>query len=450
MNDLKGPKIIVSIPGPKARALIEKHHKYIATTTNNPETAPLVIDSGEGVWLRDVDGNIYLDFASGIGVLNVGIRNPEVQKAVEEQLNKIWHAAATDFYNVKQVELAEKLSEIAPGDFEKKVFLSNSGTESVEAALKVMRYSTERKLFIGFIGAFHGRTFGTMSFISSKPVQRHRQFPTMPGVYLVPYPNPYRNPWHINGYEDPDELINRVLEYIEEYLFDHYVPSDEVAAVLSEPIQGEGGYIVPPKNFFRELKKLMEKYDIKIIIDEIQSGMGRTGKMFAIEHFGIAPDVICLAKSLGGGLPIGATIYRSELDFKESGVHSNTFGGNLVTAAAALAVIKVLEDKLIENAAKLEGLFKDRLSEMYNKYEIIGDVRGLGLAWGVEFVKDREGKSYASSERNKILFESLKNGLVLLGCGKSAIRIIPPLSITEEESKKGLDIFEKSIKKITP
>lgn len=450
MYDFEGPKIVTSIPGPKAREIIKKHRKYVATTTNNPDYAPLVIDSGEDIWLRDVDGNIYLDFSSGISVLNVGIRNPVVQKAVSQQLDKIWHAAGTDFYNVKQVELAEKLSEIAPGDFEKKVFLSNSGTESIEAALKLAKYSTERKLFIGFIGAFHGRTFGAMSFIASKPVQRRRQFPTMPGVYLVPFPNPYRNPWHIDGYNDPDELVGRVLEYIEEYLFNHYIPSDEVAAVLSEPIQGEGGYIIPPKSFFKELKKLMDNYNIKIIMDEVQTGMGRTGKMFAVEHFHIAPDIICLAKSLGGGLPIGATIYRGEMDFKESGVHSNTFGGNLVTAAAALAVIKVLENGLIKNVERLQGLFKDRLVEMYNKYEIIGDVRGLGLAWGVEFVKDRREKNYAVSERNNILLESLRNGLVLLGCGKSTIRVIPPLTITEEESKKGLDILEKSIKKISP
>jgi len=443
-----GPKVQMPIPGPKARKIIERHHTYMATTTNDPIYAPLVIESGEGVWFRDIDGNTFLDFSTGIGVLNVGIRNPEVQKAVEEQLKKIWHAAGTDFYNERQVELAEKLNEITPGDFEKKTFLSNSGTESVEAALKISRWSTQRKLFVGFIGAFHGRTFGSLSITSSKPTQRSRMFPTMPGVYHAPYPNPYRNLWHIDGYENPEELTNRVIEYIDEYLFHHYIPPEEVASFIFEPIQGEGGYVVPPKNFFKELKKLADEYGIKLIADEVQMGMGRTGKMFGIEHFGIAPDIICLGKALGGGIPIGATVFRKEMDFGVPGVHSNTFGGNMVACAAALATIKVLQNGLVENAAKLEGLFRERLQEMYDKYEIIGDFRGLGLAWGVEFVKDRKTKKYASDERNQILLESLKRGLVLLGCGKSTIRLIPALCITEEQAKIGLDIFEEAIKSV--
>jgi len=448
LSKLEGPRISTPIPGPKARKIIERHHKYMATTTNDPTYAPLVIESGEGVWFKDVDGNVLLDFSSGISVLNAGIRNPTVQKAVEEQLKKIWHAAGTDYYNEKQVELAEKLDEITPGDFEKKTFLCNSGTESVEAALKISRWSTQRKLFIGFIGAFHGRTYGSMSFVSSKSVQRLRQFPTMPGVYLVPYANPYRNPWHIDGYENPDELINRIIEYIDEYLFNRYVPPNEVASIIFEPIQGEGGYIVPPKNFFKELKKLADEHDIKLIADEVQSGMGRTGKMFAIEHFGVAPDILCLAKSLGDGIPIGATVFRKEMDFGVSGVHSNTYGGNLVACVAALATIEVLQNGLVQNAAELEGLFKERLQEIYEKYEMVGDVRGLGLAWGVEFVKDRKTKGYPKEERNKILLECLKRGLVLLGCGTSTIRLIPPLCITEEQAKIGLEIFEEGIKAV--
>lgn len=444
----KKPKIITSIPGTKAKEIIEKHHKYVATTTHDATYLPLVIESGENVWFKDVDGNIFLDFSSGIGVLNAGIRNPDVQKAIEEQLKKIWHAAATDYYNEKQVKLAEKLDQIAPGNFEKKTFLSNSGTESVEAALKISRWSTQRKLFIGFIGAFHGRTYGSLSLAASKPVQRSKQFPTMPGVYLVPYANPYRNPWHINGYENPTELVNRVIEFIEEYLFHRYVPPEEVASIILEPIQGEGGYIVPPKNFLKKLKKLTDNYDIKLIADEIQSGMGRTGTMFAVEHFGVAPDIICLAKSLGDGIPIGATTFRKELDFGVSGAHSNTFGGNMVACAAALATINALENGLIENAAKLEGLFRERLQELYDKYEIIGDVRGIGLAWGVEFVKNRRTKEYAQEEKNKILLEALKRGLALLGCGKSTIRLIPPLCINEEQVKIGLDIFEESVSAI--
>jgi len=443
---LSYPKIVVIPPGPKAKEIMERHHKYIATTTIDPEYAPLVIESGEGVWLKDVDGNVFLDFSSGISVLNAGIRPLEVQKAIEDQLNKIWHAAGTDYYNEKQVALAEKLEEIAPGGFEKKTFLSNSGTESIEAALKISRWSTQRKLFLGFIGAFHGRTYGSMSFIASKRVQRSRQFPTMPGVYHVPYANPYRNPWHIDGYQNPDELVNRVMEYIEEYLFQRYVPPEEVASIVFEPFQGEGGYIFPPKNFFRELKKLADKNDIKLVADEIQSGMGRTGKMFAVEHFGVSPDILCVAKALGGGIPIGATVFRKEMDFGVPGVHSNTFGGNMVACAAALATIKTLENGLVENAAKLGSLFKEKLQEIYDRYEVVGDVRGMGLAWGVDFVKDRKTKEYARERRDKILLECLKRGLALLGCGTSTIRLIPPLCITEEQAKTGLDIFEEGIK----
>ncbi len=446
MSTIKKPKIVTPIPGPKAIEIMERHHKYIATTTHDPDYAPLVIESGEGVWLEDVDGNVLLDFSSGISVLNSGIRNPEVQRAIEEQLQKIWHAAGTDYYNEKQVKLAVKLDEIAPGEFEHKTFLSNSGTESVEAALKISKWSTQRKLFIGFIGAFHGRTYGTMSLIASKKVQRSRQFPTMPGVYQAPYANPYRNPWHVDGYEHPDELVNRVIEYMDEYMFSRYVPPDEVASIVFEPFQGEGGYIFPPKNFYRELKKLADRYGIRLVADEVQSGLGRTGKMFAMEHYGVAPDIVCLAKSLGGGMPIGATVFRREMDFGVPGVHSNTYGGNMVACAAALASIKTLEDGLVDNAAKLGGLFEERLHEMKGKYEAIGDVRGLGLAWGLDFVKDREAKEYAAEERDKVLLECLKRGLALLGCGGSVIRLIPPLCITEEQAKVGLDILEDGIR----
>ena len=443
------PIIRVIPPGPNAKKVIEEHRRYVATTTHDSEHLPLVIKCGDGVWWEDVDGNVYLDFSSGISVLNAGIGNPRIIEVIEKQVKEVAHAAGTDFFNEIQVHLAKKLTEIAPGDFEKKVFYSNSGTESIEAALKIARYGTGRKLFIGFIGGFHGRTLGSLSLTASKPVHHRRFFPTTPGFYRAPYPNPYRNPWHIDGYEYPDELVNRVIEYIEEYMFNHYVPAEEVAAIVFEPIQGEGGYAVPPRNFFRKLKKLANKYGILLIDDEVQMGLGRTGRMFAIEHFGIAPEIICLAKALGGGyIPIGATIYRKDLDFKEAGAHSNTFGGHCLACAVALTTLEIIE-KLLDNVKKLEPLFKERLEEMYNKYKIIGDVRGIGLAWGVEFVKDKKTKEYATKERNKILFESLKRGLVILGCGKSSIRLIPPLCITEELAKIGLDIFEEAIKAVS-
>jgi 4-aminobutyrate aminotransferase len=285
-----------------------------------------------------------------------------------------------------------------------------------------------------------------MSLIASKRVQRSRQFPTMPGVYQAPYPNPYRNPWHVDGYEDPDELVNRVIEYIEEYMFHRYVPPDEVASIFFEPFQGEGGYIFPPEGFYKELKKLTDTHGIRLVADEVQSGLGRTGKMFAMEHYGVAPDIVCLAKSLGGGIPIGATVFRREMDFGVPGVHSNTYGGNMVACAAALASIKTLEEGLVENAAGLGGLFEERLQEIQGRYEAIGDVRGLGLAWGVDFVKDRRTKEYAGEERDRVLLECLKRGLALLGCGDSTIRLIPSLCITEEQAKVGLDILEEGIR----
>ena len=440
-------KVIPGSPGTKSREWIEKHHKYVATTTHDPEHLPLVIEKGEGFWLYDVDGNKYLDFSSGISVNNLGYpSHPEVIKAVEEQLHKLGHAAGTDFYNPYQVMLAEKLVSIMPGDFEKKVFYANSGAEANEAALKIVKQATGRKFIIAFLGAFHGRTFGALSLTASKTVHRKSFFPWMPGVIHVPYPNPYRNPWGIDGYEEPVELVNRVLEYIEEYILEKLVPPDEVAAVFAEPIQGEGGYVVPPKEFFPELRKLLDKYGILLVDDEVQMGLGRTGEMLAIKHFKVIPDVVSLAKALSGGLiPIGATIYRKDLDFKEPGMHSNTYGGNTLAAVAAYKTLEVIE-KLLPNVKKLEPLFKETLNEWKEKYEFIGDVRGLGLAWAIEFVKDRKTKEPDTSRRNKILYEALKKGLVLLGCGKSAIRLIPPLIIDEEHAKIGLDILEKAIK----
>ena len=440
-------KVIPGSPGTKSREWIEKHHKYVATTTHDPDHLPLVIEKGEGFWLYDVDGNRYLDFSSGISVNNLGYpSHPEVIKAVEEQLHRLGHAAGTDFYNPYQVMLAEKLVSIMPGDFDKKVFYANSGAEANEAALKLVKQATGRKFIIAFLGAFHGRTFGALSLTASKTVHRKSFFPWMPGVIHVPYPNSYRNPWGIDGYEEPVELVNRVMEYIEEYILEKLIPPDEVAAVFAEPIQGEGGYVVPPKEFFPELRKLVDKYGILLVDDEVQMGLGRTGEMLAIKHFKVIPDVVLLAKALSGGLiPIGATIYRSDLDFKEPGMHSNTYGGNTLAAVAAYKTLEVIE-KLLPNVKKLEPLFKETLNEWKEKYEFIGDVRGLGLAWAIEFVKDRKTKEPDTSRRNKIIYEALKKGLVLLGCGKSAIRLIPPLIIDEEHAKIGLEILEKAIK----
>ncbi|MCY0867716.1 MAG: acetyl ornithine aminotransferase family protein [Desulfurococcus sp.] len=440
-------KVKPGSPGSKSVYWIEEHFKYVATTTHDPENLPLVIERGEGVWLYDVDGNRYLDFSSAIGVNNLGYpTHPEVRKAIIEQLDRLAHAAGTDFFNPYQVMLAKKLAEISPGRIPRKVFFSNSGTEANEAAIKIARHATGRKLFIAFYGGFHGRTMGSLGLTASKSVQKKHSFPWMHGVIHVPYPNPYRNPWHIDGYEEPEELVNRVVEFIEEYVFDKLAPADEFAAIFSEPIQGEGGYVVPPRMFFGELKKIADKHGILLVVDEVQMGLGRTGRMFAIEHFNTTPDIITLAKALSGGaVPIGATVFRSDLDFKQPGIHSNTFGGHALASIAALKTLEVTE-KLLPHVARLEPLFRDELSELKDRVEQIGDVRGIGLAWGVEVVRDKKSKIPEPALRNKIITKALKNGLVLLPCGKSSIRLIPPLVISEEEAKLGLEVFKKSVK----
>ncbi len=442
----KMPMVAIPPPGPKASKIIESHKKYIATTTHDPKHLPLVIERGEGVWLYDVDGNVYLDFASSISASNLGYpTHSEVREIAIEMLKKLGHAAGTDFYNPYQVMLAEKLASIAPGPFSKKVFLCNSGTEANEAAIKLAKFSTKRKYFIAFIGAFHGRTMGSLSLTASKPIQKKWFFPTMDGVVHVPFPNPYRNPWGIDGYEYPNELINKVIEYIDYWVLQHYIPPDEVAAIFFEPILGEGGYVVPPKDFFIELEKLAKRYGILLVDDEIQMALGRTGKMFAIEHFNISPDIISMAKSLGGGvIPIGATIFKAELDF-EAGAHSNTFGGHALASMIALKTVEVT-GKYLDNVLRLEKLFAEKLYELKEKYSVIGDVRGIGLAWGIEFVKNRRTKEHDINTRNRILYEALKRGLVLLGCGKSCIRIAPPIIISEEEAKIGLEILENALK----
>ncbi|MEM1676107.1 MAG: acetyl ornithine aminotransferase family protein [Desulfurococcaceae archaeon] len=443
------PVIIVEpgSTGSKSRLIIEEHHRYIATSTHDPENIPLVIERGEGVWLYDVDGNKYLDFSSAISVNNLGYpTHPEILNTAIDQLNKLAHCAGTDFYNPYQVMLAKKLVSITPGSFEKKVFFSNSGTEANEAALKLVKQATSRKFFIAFYGAFHGRTMGSLALTASKSVQKEMFYPWMPGVIHVPYPNPYRNPWHIDGYENPSELVNRVIEFIEEYVFDKIVPGEEVAAVFTEPIQGEGGYVIPPKEFFVELRKLLDKYGIALVDDEVQMALGRTGKMFAIEHFNVVPEVITMAKALGGGvIPIGATIFKKDLDFKKPGRHSNTFGGHALACMVALKTIEVTE-KILPNVQKLEPLFKEYLYSWRDKYGFIGDTRGLGLAWAIEIVKNKKSKEPDVDKRNKIINNAIKKGLVLLPCGKNSIRIIPPIVITYEEAETGLRILEEAIK----
>ena len=441
-NEVK-PKVY-DAPGEIAKKVVSEDEKYIATTT---KALPAVVKEAKGIVFEDVDGNIFFDFTSGISVTNVGHGNEKVIKAIEEQIRRFVHFAGTDFYYEIQVELAKKLNEITPGNFDKKVFFGNSGTEAVEAAIKMARWSTGRKFLIAFIGAFHGRTMGSLGLTASKVVQKQKFFPWMPGVVHIPYPNPYRNPFGINGYEEPDELVNAIINYID-YVFRHFLPAEEVAAIFVEPIQGEGGYVVPPKNFFKVLYKFADEHGILVVDDEVQAGFGRTGKMWAIEHFGVVPKVITMAKAMASGLPISACVYPATNDFKIKGAHSTTFGGNPVACAASLATIDVLQNGLIENAEKQGKLMAKRLKEMEENYEIVGDARGIGLMQATEIVKSKETKEMFKKARDEIVERAFKKGILLLGCGESAIRYIPPLCINEEQLNNAMDLIEEAIKEV--
>jgi 4-aminobutyrate aminotransferase len=435
----KVPDVKIEPPGPAAREIIAKDDSYVATTT---KSLPIVARRARGLAVEDVDGNMFLDFSSGISVLNVGHCHPRIVEAVKKQSAELMHFAGTDFYYDIQASLAQRLSEVTPGTYEKKTFFSNSGTESIEAAIKVARWSTRRSRMIAFIGAFHGRTMGSLSLTASKPVQQQRFFPDVPGVIHIPFAYCYRCPYHLE-YPSCDLWCAKTLE---ETYFNTFVPPDEVAALFGEPVQGEGGYVVPPREFYPTIHKIIKKHGILFADDEVQAGLGRTGKMWGIENWGIVPDIMSMSKSLGSGIPIAATIFRKELDFGVEGAHSNTFGGNLVGCAASLATLDVIKDeRLVENSAKMGEYFRKRLNELKEKHEIIGDVRGLGLMQAVEFVRNRRTKEFAVKERDDIVSGAFKRGLILLGCGKSGVRLIPSLNVTKEQIDTATEIIDSSI-----
>jgi 4-aminobutyrate aminotransferase len=439
---VKVPNIAVEPPGPRAKAVIELDTKYLATST---KASPIAIERGEGSLIWDVDGNTYLDFASGVAVLNLGHSHPAVVKAVKHQVESFTHFAGTDYYYDVQSRLAERICSISNIPGEKRVFLSNSGTESNEAALKLARWSTQRKLFISFIGGFHGRTLGSLSLTASKAVQQERYFPSMPGVTHLPFAYCYRCPYHLE-YPSCDIWCAKVLE---ELHFEDYLPSEEVAAMFMEPVQGEGGYIVPPKEFVQIMHSTCRRHGILFVDDEVQAGMARTGRMWALEHHEVVPDIMCSAKALGSGVPIGATVFRKELDWGKKGSHSNTYGGNAIACAAALATIETIEkEDLVQQADRKGEHMRKRLEEMMANHEIIGDVRGLGLMRAAEFVKDRRTKEPAVKERDAIEELCVKRGLVAIGCGKSGMRIIPPLNISMELLDIGLDVLEGAIRDV--
>jgi len=437
------PKIVVRPPGPKAREILERDERLISPSY--VRFYPLVVESGRGCIIRDVDGNEYIDFNSGLVCMNVGHNHPKVIEAIKKQLERFLHYSNTDFYYREVVDLAERLCEITPGKFEKKVYYGNSGTEAVEAAIKLAKWHTRKPRFIGFISAFHGRTMGSLSFTASKPVQRRYFFPSMPGVTHIPYPYCYRCPFK-QTFPDCNYWC---VDFIDEYVLQKYVPPEEVAAILFEPIQGEGGYVVPPEGYFQRLKKLADKYGILLIDDEVQAGMGRTGRWFAIEYWEVEPDIICMAKALASGLPLGATITRAKIMDWEGGSHASTFGGNPLSCVAAMAVIGTIkEQNLLENAARQGNYIMKRLRELAEQSEIIGDVRGKGLMIGVEIVEDKDSKKPAPNLAKEIMMRSWKRGVAIITCGVSTLRIAPPLIITRELVDAALEIVEDTIREV--
>lgn len=430
---------IFNLPGPKARAIVKRDQDVISPSY--PRGYPFVMDHGSGTEVWDVDGNRFLDFAAGIAVVSTGHSHPVVVDAITEQAKKFLHISS-DFYHVKWVELGERLNEIAPFLDNAISFMTNSGTESVEAAIKLARHYTGRTEFIGFLGAFHGRTMGAVTFTASKPVYHRDFYPLLNGVTHVPFPDPYRPILISNEGEDYGETIVR---YIEEQIIEHVLPPDNIAGILVEPIQGEGGYIVPTPKFFPALRQLCDKYGILLIVDEVQSGMGRTGKWWAIEHWDVEPDIVCAAKGIASGLPMGAMIAKESIMNWPKGSHGNTFGGNPLSCAAALATIDLIEKGFLENATIMGEYIQDALEEIQAHHPNIGEVRGKGLMIGVEFVQDRTTKEQAEKLRDLIVENAFHRGLLLLGCGKSTIRISPPLCVTKAEADEALEIFDDSI-----
>ncbi len=432
-----------SIPGPRAKAIIARDKRVLSPSL--PRSYPLVIDHGRGAEVWDVVGNRYIDFMTGIAVTSTGHSHPEVVRAIKEQAEKFLHICLADFHYEVAVELAEKLDEIAPFEEDAQVFFSNSGAEAIETAIKLARYTTKRQYFISFQGAFHGRTIGALSLTASKYKQRQGFSPLMPGVVHVPYPNAYRPTLHDVCCDDYGEAV---VHYIENTVFHSFVPAEEVAAIFVEPILGEGGYVVPTPGFFPALRDLCDRYGILLVADEVQSGIGRTGKWWAIEHFGVEPDIVTSAKGLASGMPLGAVIARKRLMTWPPGAHGSTFGGNPVSCAAALATLRLIENGMMQNAAEMGRYLLEQLKQLEARHLLIGEVRGIGLMIGVEIVKDREARTPAPKLRDKIVDLAFENGLLLLGAGESAIRFMPPLMISRDLIDEALVILDHTLTEV--
>ena len=434
------PRLLTSLPGPKAKAIIDRDDQVLSPSYTR--SYPLVAERGEGAIVQDPDGNRFLDFAAGIAVVATGHCHPKVVRAIQDQAAKLIHMSGTDFYYENMVQLAEKLASLVPGPGPRRVYFGNSGTEAIEAALKLARYHTGRGQFIAFVGAFHGRTMGSLALTGSKSVQKKGFFPIMQGVHHVPYAYCYRCAYG----KTPDSCAVECVKGIETELFRTTLPPEEVAAIFVEPIQGEGGYVVPPRKFFDELRRLADKHGILLIADEVQSGMGRTGKMFASEHFGFEPDVMALAKGIASGMPLGAMVARAELMSWKAGSHASTFGGNPVAVAASLATIELLEQELVDNAARVGAHLMARLRDLPQRFPIVGDARGLGLMIGIELVRDQATKERAGDLRDRLVQMCFERGLLLLGAGPNTIRLCPPLVITTDQADFAAETIEECLR----
>ena len=438
---MNAPDIKTSLPGPKAKAIIEKDAAFVSPSYTRDY--PLVIARGEGAIVEDVDGNTFLDCAAGIAVNSTGVSHPDVVKAIADQAAKFIHMSGTDFYYEPQVRLAEELSKIVPIAGSVRSFFGNSGTEATEAAIKLSRYFTKRPNIVAFLGSFHGRSLGSLALTSSKSVQRRGFGPLMSGVYHAPYPDPYR----FNG--SADACAEASLSFIRDQIFVNLTPPDEVAAIVVEPIQGEGGYITPPKAFLQGLRDLTKQHGILLVLDEVQSGMGRTGRMFAAEHFDLRGDIVNIAKGIASGLPLGVTCARADVMTWPPGAHASTFGGNPVSCAAALTTIRLLREQYVQNAAAVGDYLMKGLRALAEKHPLIGDVRGLGLMIGVEFVKDRKTKERAPDERNAVVQAMFRRGVLILGAGRNAVRFAPPLVLTKDQADAALRLFDESVAEVS-
>jgi 4-aminobutyrate aminotransferase len=436
------PEIKTSLPGPKAKALIDRDEKRVSTSYTR--SYPFAMARGEGAIVEDVDGNRFLDCAAGIAVNSTGHSHPEVVQAIIDQAQKFLHMSGTDFYYEPQVKLAEEIASLVPIRGEVRSFFSNSGTEAIEAAIKLARYATKRANLIAFFGSFHGRSLGALSLTASKVVQRRGMGPFMPGVYHAPYADCYRCPVGAT----PDTCASECLRFLEDQIFMHLVSPDEVAAIVVEPIQGEGGYLVPPKQFLQRLSEITTANGILLVADEVQCGMGRTGKMFACEHFDLQPDMVAIAKGIASGLPLGVTASRADLMSWPPGTHASTFGGNPVSCAAAIATIKLLKQALVKNAEVVGTHLIDRLKALYDKHPLIGDVRGKGLMIGVELVRDRTTKERATTERDAVVEAMFRRGVLTLGAGKNAVRFAPPLVLTKEQADIATKAFDEALSEV--